>query len=297
MTVAALDRRSPPPMRFAYAGIDFLADVFDALVGSGWTPVKLFSRPCDGVHDVNEGTVAAAAGRGLPVQLSRMKERDLRDLSERGCDVLVVAGYPWRIPPIEEYVPFGFNFHPSPLPRARGPYPLFQAILTGEREWGVTAHLLAEDFDTGDILAQDLFPVSEGETHDTLLAKCQVASGRIARAIAGDLHGHMERAAPQGPGSYWGRTSDEDRTLDFTAGIQNCLLKIRAFGSIETIAHVGGTTVYVGEASAWRESHSHQPGAIVHSYRRHLMVAALDGYVLLTRWSPIPLATASKTGR
>lgn len=284
-------------MRFAYAGIDFLADVFDGLVASGWTPIKLFSRPCDGVHDVNEGTVNAAVTRGLPIQLSRLREEDLKDLASRGCEVLVVAGYPWRIPPIEDHVPYGFNFHPSPLPEARGPYPLFQALLSRQTTWGVTAHRLAPDFDTGDILAQELFPLTEGETHDTLLAKCQVASGRIARAIAADLQGCFQRARPQGPGTYWRRTGDEDRTLDFAAGVADCLLRVRAFGSIETIAHVGSTTVYVGEASGWLEAHDHQPGAIVHNYRRHLKVAARDGYILLTRWSPIPLATAAKTGR
>jgi methionyl-tRNA formyltransferase len=38
-------------MRFAFAGIDFLGDVFEALIAKGWEPVKLFSRPCDSVYD------------------------------------------------------------------------------------------------------------------------------------------------------------------------------------------------------------------------------------------------------
>ena len=50
-------------MRFAYAGIDFLADAYAGLVAGGWEPVKLFTRPCDGVHDVNDQVVAAFARR------------------------------------------------------------------------------------------------------------------------------------------------------------------------------------------------------------------------------------------
>ena len=47
-------------MRFAFAGIDFLGDVFHTLIESGWEPVKLFSRPCDGIYDFNEATLARA---------------------------------------------------------------------------------------------------------------------------------------------------------------------------------------------------------------------------------------------
>ncbi|MDP9150781.1 MAG: hypothetical protein M3O36_12695 [Myxococcota bacterium] len=44
--------------------------------------------------------------------------------------------------------------HPSLLPRHRGPDPYFWAIDEGDAVTGVTAHLLEEEYDTGDILAQ-----------------------------------------------------------------------------------------------------------------------------------------------
>lgn len=48
----------------------------------------------------------------------------------------------------------GFGVHPSLLPRWRGPDPCFWAIDTGDRETGVTAHRLADDYDTGHVLGQ-----------------------------------------------------------------------------------------------------------------------------------------------
>ena len=47
-------------MRFAFAGIDFLGDVFETLIERGWQPVKLFSRPCDRIYDFNDVTMARA---------------------------------------------------------------------------------------------------------------------------------------------------------------------------------------------------------------------------------------------
>jgi methionyl-tRNA formyltransferase len=44
--------------------------------------------------------------------------------------------------------------HPSLLPRHRGPDPCFWAIASGDTVTGVTAHRLAAQYDTGDILAR-----------------------------------------------------------------------------------------------------------------------------------------------
>lgn len=273
-------------MRFAFAGIDFLGDVFEALLENGWEPVRLFSRPCDGVYDFNDETVARARGLKVPIQLSRISPSDLAGLKARGCQALVVAGYPWLITGWEHHLPYAVNFHPSPLPVARGPYPLFQAILDAAPEWGMTAHGLAPAFDTGPILAQKRFPLSPGESHDTLLAKCQMAARDVAARLAEDLPRLWAEAKPQGPGSYWPRITQTQRTVDWSRGVGDVLRTIRAFGSIEAFAQVDARYLYVWDAAGWEEPHRHRPGAVVHRHRKHLLVAARDGFVQLKGWSP-----------
>lgn len=287
-------------MKFAFAGIDFLGGVFEGLLDAGWTPVKLFTRPCDGVYDHNEVLVARARSLRLPIQLSRIRERDIEALqAEHGRDwALVVAGYPWLIKGWKGRAAYGLNFHPSPLPTGRGPYPLFRAVLDRYETWGMTAHVLADGFDTGDILAQELFALSPRESHETLLAKCQMAARRLAAGPLGrDLPNRWRRSEPQGDGSYWPRATDADRTLDFRQDVETILRRVRAFGTVETIARLGEARVFVAEAQGWQERHAHTPGAVVHRHRRHVVVAALDGYVQLTRWSPVPLAEAGQIGR
>lgn len=273
-------------MRFAFAGIDFLGDVFDTLVAAGWEPLKLFSRPCDGIYDFNDVTLARARSLRLPVQTSRILPADLAGLKKLGCEALVVAGYPWLITGWERHVPFAVNFHPSPLPVGRGPYPLFQAILNGLPEWGMTAHRLEPAFDTGAIVTQRRFPLSGVETHDTLLAKCQMAAKEIARDLADDLPRLYTEAVPQGPGSYWPRVSQAQRTVEWSGRVRDVLRTIRAFGSIEAFAQIDSRYVYLWEASGWEEPHRYRPGTLIHKHRRHMVVAAGDGFVQVTGWSP-----------
>lgn len=288
-------------MKFAFAGIDFLAPAFEGLIEAGWEPIKLFSRPCDGVYDHNESVVARARSLRIPIQLSRLRPDDLDALNrQHGRDwALIVAGYPWLVTGWHGRAAFAVNLHPSPLPDGRGPYPLFKAILDSYETWGVTAHVLAEEgFDTGDILAQDLFTLSPAETHESLLTKCQMAARRLGVGpIAGDLPRLWRKAEPQGDGAYWPRVSDADRTLDFRDSVDDVLRRVRAFGAIETIARFGESRIFVAAAEGWREAHRHAPGSVVHRYRRHMVVAARDGFLQLTRWSAVPLAEAGQIGR
>jgi methionyl-tRNA formyltransferase len=284
-------------MRFAFAGIDFLGDVFETLIDKGWQPVKLFTRTCDNVYDFNDATMARARSLRVPIQTTRIRPADLAALRSSGCDALVVAGYPWLVKGWEPHLAYGLNFHPSPLPHGRGPYPLFQAILDGVPHWGMSVHTLAPTFDTGAIIAQDRFPLTPDETHDTLLAKCQIASKRLAALLASDLPRLWREARPQEGGSYWPRITEAKRTLDFTKNVADVLRSVRAFGTIESLADVEGKRLYVWQATAWEEPHAHAPGTLVHKHRRHLVVAARDGFVQIPGWSAFAPAGGRDNGR
>jgi methionyl-tRNA formyltransferase len=150
----------------------------------------------------------------------------------------------------------------------------------------MTAHALAPAFDTGSILAQKRFPLSPNENHDTLLAKCQIAARDVAASLAEDLPRLWTEAKPQGPGSYWPRITQAQRTVDWSRGVRDALRTIRAFGSIEAFAQVDARYLYVWDAAGWQEPHRYRPGTLVHRHRRHLLVAARDGFVQLKGWSP-----------
>lgn len=276
-------------MRFAYAGIDMLAPAFEALLQCGWVPRKLFTRPCDGLVDFNDRVRAIARHCAVPIQETRITPADIAALADDGVECLVVAGYKWRVTGWEGVLPYAFNIHPSLLPEARGPFPVIRALLEGRSSWGVSAHKLAHDFDTGDILGREAFAIAPSDTLDSVMIRCQFAAGRLAARLAQDLPGSWRDAEPQGPGSYWQRPSDADRRLRFEAGTRAVLDTVRAFGRVETIARLDGHDYHVAAACGWEEAHALQPGIVVHDHGGHLTVTTRNGFVVLTRWHPIAL--------
>jgi methionyl-tRNA formyltransferase len=285
-------------VRFAFTGVDRNLSLLDALLTGGWTLVELFTASsAPGQPGSNRAIVDRAAALGAPVRLSMLRDADLQRLGALGCQVLVCGSYNWRIGDWRPQLPYAVNFHPSPLPEGRGPYPLFRAILENRAMWGVACHKLEPAFDSGDILAAEAFPLSTAECHESLDLKTQMAFTRLAGRVARDFVALWDRATPQGRGSYWKLASDDDRTLDFASPVEHIMRRVRAFGLTETIAHVNGRTVYVRRAVGWTETHAHPQGSLVHADGRRSVVAALDGYIALIEWSPIPLAATDAVGR
>ncbi|MCB8942381.1 MAG: amino acid adenylation domain-containing protein [Ardenticatenaceae bacterium] len=76
------------------------------------------------------------------------------------------------------------NYHDAPLPRYAGVYATSWAILNGEREHGVSWHVMTAVVDAGDILQQVAVPIAPDETALTLNAKCyEAALGSFALLV------------------------------------------------------------------------------------------------------------------
>lgn len=276
------------PRRFAITASDRYLEVFNAFVHAGWEPMKLFTVPTNGYLGDNKAVIARAQQLRIEIQMSRLDAASLAGLARNDCELLVVASYDWRIGRWQDYVPRAVNFHPSPLPRYRGPYPLVQAILDDQTEWGATCHKLAAEFDTGDILAQRIFPMTPDECHESLDLKTQVAMAKLASDVALNFEPLWSAAYPQIDGHYVGLWSDAERTLDFTKTTLELDRQLRAFGNLDCIAMVHGVRLHIQQAVVWPETHALPPGTVVLSSSLRMVVACQNGFVGITRWSLFP---------
>lgn len=271
--------------RFAITASDRYMGVFEAFLQKGWEPVKLFAAPTDERVHNHKGVLARAAELKIDIQMSRMTERDLADLGARGCDLLVVASYQWRIGNWSAHLPHAVNFHPAPLPAYRGPYPLVWGILDQQTRWGTTCHKVAAEFDTGDILAQRCFDMSADETHESLDLKTQMATKRLAHEVAGHFDALWANAQPQGPGHYAHLWTEAQRNIDFNESAEQIKRQLRAFGRWECVAMVNQVVLHVQSAVAWTETHQFKPGEVVHNDGQRFVLACRDGFVGLLQWS------------
>lgn len=275
-------------MRFAITATDRYLPIFRAFVARGWRPLKVFTTEVD--HRLHHHTAVLDFARQLdvPVQISRLRAEDLKALGDTGCEALVVASYRWRIGDWRPHLRYAVNFHPSPLPRGRGPYPAPAAILERANTWGVSCHKLEPQFDSGDVLRKREFPLSVDEDHDALDLKIRMASARLAEDVAEHFVDYWDAAVPQDAGSYHPFWTDADRTLDFTHSVEAILRRMRAFGPLECIVQLRDMRLFVRRLVGWHEAHGLTPGTVVSGDGKQLVVAANDGYIGLTEWSLLP---------
>jgi methionyl-tRNA formyltransferase len=271
-------------MRFALTATDRYLGVFRAFVDAGMTPVKLFVPPVDGRLHESTAVVALAQTLGMAIQLSRLDDAALADLAAQGCELLVVASYPWRIGDWQRHLPKAINFHPSPLPEGRGPYPQVKAIVDGRPDWGVSCHALTHEWDAGPILAQRRFGLSAHECHDSLDLKIQMHSHALAEEVAANLDELWSKATPQGLGDHTPMYSDADRTLNFADSADRIGRQLRAFGPIGCLAVVNGVPLHVHQAVTWTQAHDARPGQVMHTDGLRTVLACRDGMVGVTAW-------------
>jgi len=98
-------------------------------------------------------------------------------------DFIVVAAYGKILPKEVLDIAPCINLHASLLPKYRGASPIQQALLEGETITGVTAMLMDEGLDTGDILAYDVLPIAPDDTAVTLFEKLSHSAAALTPKV------------------------------------------------------------------------------------------------------------------
>jgi methionyl-tRNA formyltransferase len=113
-------------------------------------------------------------------------------LRQLGVDVILVATFGEILSQavINQARIAAINMHPSLLPRYRGGFPEFSAIYHGERQSGVTYHLMEEKFDTGAILLQRSLSIGSDETTLGLKTRLAELAASLIPELLDLVHGH-----------------------------------------------------------------------------------------------------------
>ena len=182
------------------------------MVAAGWEVSAVVAPEPDPSAADAQRLDLAADRIGLP----RVSDDDLYAGIDRLGEVdLVVSFLFWRRirGPLIRLPRLGcLNFHPAPLPDMRGVGGYNVAILEGWSEWGVSSHYVDEDFDTGDLVQVDRFPIDPAkETALSLDLKSQeILLANFRSVTDGLLRGAQLPRTAQGDGRYVTRDEMED---------------------------------------------------------------------------------------
>ena len=117
----------------------------------------------------------------------------IESVTNTPCDYIVVAAYGQILPrEILDHAPC-INLHASILPQYRGASPIQQTLLNGDKETGVTAMLMEEGLDTGDILKIEKVQVPD----DMMVEELFEALTQTAADLTVDVLKNFKNYTPQ----------------------------------------------------------------------------------------------------
>jgi len=292
-------------MRLIFMGTpDFAVPTLRALVAHGHEVVGVFTqpdRPAGRGKSLKPSPVKVAAQElGLKIfQPLKIKTPEcVAILKELAPEAIIVVAYGQILSKeILAIPPHGcINVHASLLPDWRGAAPLHWAIMAGDKITGVTTMQMNEGLDTGDILLQAEYPITDdtttGELHDAL---AQLGAQLLIATLEQLQRGELTRTPQAGPVRYAGLLKREHEKIDWSRSAQVIHDQIRGLNPWP-----GSYTTFRGEmVKVWKSrlpqadreqelmpASLHQspakPGEIRQATRLGLLVQTGDGLIWLT---------------
>ncbi|SHI98284.1 methionyl-tRNA formyltransferase [Flavobacterium terrae] len=146
----------------------------------------------NGNKTVTEALEKEASNSGLafhsfPTKKSLSTMREWID--EIQPDFIFSISFPFLLPEsVLSYGPAKFiNFHPGPLPRYRGPMPIFEVLRNQENSTAICAHFMNKNFDEGNIIFNDPIAIEENETYGKLTVKISNRMSQVVLNVANML--------------------------------------------------------------------------------------------------------------
>ena len=134
-------------------------------------------------------------------------------------DIIVSINYLFLIEKdiIQHSKQLTFNIHGSLLSKYRGRTPHVWSIINNEKETGITAHVIDEGCDTGDIISQIKIPINEIETGAEILNKFKLEYYNLILGIFKKLNSGKLELIKQDEqlATYFGKRTPEDGRINW----------------------------------------------------------------------------------
>ncbi len=283
-------------LRIVFMGTpDFAVASLSALVKAGCNIVGVVTAPDKpagrGMKITESAVKKYAAEKGLHIlQPEKLKNPDfIEALKALNADLQVVVAFRmlpeivWDMPKLGT-----INLHGSLLPQYRGAAPIHWAVINGEKFTGVTTFKLQHAIDTGDILLQKSFEITDdettGEVHDRMK---EIGATLLVETIQGIADNSLKET----------KQSELIREDDLKHApklfTENC--QINWNQSVSSIHNfIRGLSPFPGALSKLDEKilkiyrckkevapHQHIPGTVLSDGKTFLKFAAADGFIYL----------------
>jgi methionyl-tRNA formyltransferase len=248
------------PDRFAYFGTPSVAsETLAYLLEHGFIPALVVTSPDAprgrGLVLTPTPVKELALAHDIPVLTpEKLDEESMSAIRAYGCDYALVVAYGKIFPEslIADFPKGVLNVHYSLLPKYRGATPLETALLSGEKETGVTVQKMVKELDAGDVIAQEATVIGPQETARELRPRLiRIGAELLVATLPKYLNGEIvpvPQDAALATRAY--KIKKEDGLLDLSAPASENWNKYRAYAdSIGTYFFENGKRMKVTSAS------------------------------------------------
>jgi len=163
----------------------------------------------------SDAIIDLAHEKSLPLFVGNpRKGRATEFIQNVKCDVLLSVNYLFIIEQDLIDLPrqYAINIHGSLLPKYRGRTPHVWAIINGETEAGITAHLIDREVDNGDIVEQIKVPIRPTDTGADILKKYEALYPGLAESVLNSIENNTINFTPQKKENaiYFGKRTPAD---------------------------------------------------------------------------------------
>jgi methionyl-tRNA formyltransferase len=219
---------------------DISANILEALLQDSYNIISVYTQPDKkvGRKQVIQKTPVKilAEKNNIPVYDPRkLDEITITQLREQKPDLIILIAYGKILPPAFLDAPSlgAVNIHPSLLPKFRGPSPIQNALLTGEKITGTTIMLMDAGMDTGEILKQAEIEITSTELYAELEKKLtQLSIEILLETLPKWLNGEiMPQKQDDSMATYCKMIRKADGQINWNDSAQVLYNKYRAFSA------------------------------------------------------------------
>ena len=228
---------------------------FDKIVADSSLEIRFMTVRYDRQDDE---LIRRAKAHNIPIELSANINSPafVEKMKSYGVDLFVSAAskqiFKTEMINLPRYK--SINCHAGKLPFYRGRNILNWALINDEKEFGITVHYFDEGIDTGDIILQETYAITDEDTYATLLERAYVGCADVLyRAIKMIQDNKVERVAQNtidAVGTYCGIREPGDEIIDWSQTSREIFNFIRALciPGPQAVSWINGQKISINKA-------------------------------------------------
>jgi methionyl-tRNA formyltransferase len=184
------------------------------------------------------------------------------------------------------------NCHAGKLPYYRGRNILNWVLINDESEFGITVHYVDEGIDTGDIIKQSTFQITDADDYSTLLEKAYSGCADLLSKTVDDfLEGEITRIAQNDiskHGLYCSARREGDEIINWNSSSREIFNFVRSITTPGPLARsfISGEEVKIKRTEFIEGAPIYKgiPGSILTKEGTSFLIKTKDSYIRLLDW-------------